>query len=232
MGVGMNHQELAQWASKAMTMSAEAEGIKPKDWWPGKGLRGQGHATTFSWALVLHAVKERFGGQVLDLHAPWHGDKHLGARERLIEKYWKGENRKHWLYELNVDFAVVNYDDETSGQQIRLIAESEMYAGQDVSDDLYKNYVWDFVKLVVMAAPLRLFTCRVGAVIEKSGSERRDELERSLKLTVQRHSRGIHDGDELGVLILPEDWRKDEWRDLRVGVLVDGELVFERPWMK
>jgi hypothetical protein len=107
-----------------------------------------------------------------------------------------------------------------------------MYAGQDVSDDLYKNYVWDFVKLVVMAAPLRLFTCRVGAVIEKSGSERRDELERSLKLTVQRHSRGIHDGDELGVLILPEDWRKDEWRDLRVGVLVDGELVFERPWMK
>lgn len=226
----MNHAELAKWAEVGMNHAADSQDWKRTDWWPAIGLAGQGIATTFSWALVMHAADLRFGSEYLALHAPWHGEKHKEARKALVKKHWKPKGRKHWKYELLVDFAVVAYKDESSGQQVRLIAESEMYAGQDVSDTLYRNYAWDFVKLMLMQAPLRLFTCRVGTVGETSGFSRRDELERSLALTVKRHRAGLRAGDDLGVVILPEDWKDGEWRDLRVGVLVDGELVFDRPW--
>lgn len=212
-----------------------SKALRPKsasDWWPPSGKNGQGFATTWAWAVVLHAANARCPkdqGQIM-FSAPFHGKKHEQLRSELVRQVWtsNGTRRTHNVYEIVLDFSVHDWQ---ANSPVLLTAESEMFAGHGVGDELTRahDYSWDFFKLMLVRSPLRLFLARVGAIGNESGCTRRDALVASLKHIVELYGEQLlHERDELGGVVLPED--RTEWRDARFFVVNGAGFTEAKPW--
>jgi hypothetical protein len=201
-------------------------------WWPPLGINGQSAAATWGWGLVLHAAQDRFSGQALTLNAPFLGRKHRVLRQELVNRLCLDEaQHQHVELEVVVDLSIHGSGYHACGPL--LTAECEVHAQHGTGRNMLGDdgYAWDFYKLLQVASPLRLFLARVGACEGIPGQQRRDELVETLQGLV-RACRGnlLRPGDELGVVILPEQGKGEEWRDARLLVLKQGELVQARPW--
>lgn len=226
----MKAAELEVLVSRALETTAPYyEAQDPNDWWPRRGIGGQGAATSWVWAIVLYAARARHVGGRISFSSPYHGKNHREVRKRLVETLWTDDPRRtHEPYEVLVDFIFHEWD---SQHPIWLTAESELYAEHGVGDSLTSSddYSWDFYKLLVVPSPFRLFVARVGDSGVETGDARCDTLVRSLSTMVQSWGRSLlRINDELGVVLLPENGQ--QWQDLRILCLEDGQLVQSRPW--
>ena len=222
----MTEDQVKDWVDRGYALTQQGYNLAPDQFWPEMGRRGQGQATAWAWSVFLLATTSRLGdyqpgppNRTLDFGAPWGSVNHRAAKRHVLNHAWRNggpanHHRRHTPHEVLVDLTV---HDWYNPSPLLASAESEMCStwgvGSSISGD--DDYSWDFYKLLLVPSPFRLFFCRVGAFEDETGEARRDQLIESLYEIFDLYRGLVRDEDEVGAVVLAEDWRDDEWRDSR-----------------
>jgi hypothetical protein len=228
----MDAEELRRWMDRGCGAAAEGYGKNPDEFWPQPERWGQGMGTTWAIAAVAAAATDRgpaLGWPERELELGVRSGKHwhVNARRHVVDRLWKESapaGKRRWTpQETLVDITV---HDWAAPQPLQIAAESEMCADWDVGDSIDggDDYSWDFYKLLLVQAPLKLFFARVGprrAAAAGSGRERRDALVRSLVSVYDSYPR-LSRNVELAAVVLAAEGEEPDWRDARYVVFREG----------
>lgn len=196
----MKPEEIEEWLWAARDEARKA--VAPDDdyWWPTSNNENDS-ATAWATAFFITAACKKLGAPTgRGIWMAKHGED--SGRMRVLNSLWTSQAGQHEARQVLVDFSV---NDWAQASPLLLTAESEVSATKDVGDwrlgDEH-DYAWDFLKLLVVPSPLRLFFARVGSV-EREGPDRIAELTATLGKLVGTHKMLLRDGDELAAVIVP-----------------------------
>lgn len=189
----MNQSSLHEWLHESRKQVIN-RGSFEDSWWP----RTATDASRWALAFMIH-IATVLEPDNKELTVATHILRSAKDRASLLgQAGWKGQHQK---WEMITDFAVFA---TSRHSEIKLTGESEVYARHSVGISLDHDYAWDFFKLLLVPSPRRIFVARI------AGSERVDtvtrckELAKSLTTLIEIHIKLLRDGDQLGVVILPE----------------------------
>lgn len=161
----------------------------------------------------------------------------VGRREnqhKVLQNLWVAESQQRLVtqLELFVDVVVACW---AKPQPIMFTAETEAassqetqdfvaaYGRQDTRKDLDNSYSWDFLKLLLLRSPRRLYIARISGAQGVSATQRCDDLLLTFETILGRQSGLLDTGDQLGVILLSGNRRT--WRgQVRFAVAENGQL--------
>lgn len=232
----MTNEQIAMWVTAAFAaMKPFYATARHPSGWPRPGKAGQGAATAWAWGIFAQAAADAIGQTATphELRVVWGHANHHAAKAAMLRQFWgDAPTRTHFHRELVADMTVLDWRHQ---RPIRASAESEVYAwhGVGASPDDDNGYAKDFMKLLLLPSPRRLFVARVGADDTDWGSARRDVLTASLTRMLTSYPALLPASDQLGIVLIPEEEAGDgpnTWRDLRTGVWTGQAFQVARPW--
>lgn len=175
--------------------------LKPK-WWPTtsgeKQSQGAAWSTSFFLNVASTNLPARPPAQTLACSAGTKKPLNLA----IVDSLWTGADRLHVSEQLAVDFAI---QDWTKPRPMLMTAESELFPSYHHGDQIVPSngYAWDFVKLLLVSSPVRLFFARVAASPPMSVEDRCDAVAQSLVALFSRHHQLLSSNDDLGCVVVP-----------------------------
>src|SRR5436309_8464200 len=191
---------LRVWFNNALAARTTAAGVAPGQYQPSS----QQDATKLAREAVNEAVKAIQSASAVPL-VLW-ATQATGSGGVIMQPAGgaPAPPTSPWASQLLVDFC---FNTGYPPLGIAFTAESEMFLRHDV--DLLGNFAWDFIKLMIVPRPIRLFLCRVAGRRGDPGSQRRARLRALLGDLARAYDADglLRQADELGLVILPaETW--------------------------
>jgi hypothetical protein len=187
-------------------------------WWP-----TQPETAALGWSIAFSWTKHDIAGLQLDYWTTWGQKRHWGLKRRVRKAHGVRLSAiRDGQY--MVDFAVLPAKPEKRCHREPLLTmESEAYARHFVSVGEEGDYAWDFLKLLWVRSPRRVFIARVGTYGEHSTHERITTLRATLDEFVSHNRHCFIKGDEMIVFVLGANARSRD--DSMVGMLVEHEQL-------
>lgn len=236
-------ESLSRWLLRGHQEAASLDRCVKKDrqnWWPGDGppvvdsRRGsEGWFSTWLLGMTVTAAADLTPCLKNTTYLNKSGT-HLPQKDnqtKLIHKLWTGSasNRIWKPTDILVDATVTCWEER---QPILFAAEMEAKTREPVDDcaaiwgteqdekKLRGRYSWDFLKLLLLHSPYRLFSAFIEGSRGSSVAERCSELLQTLNVIYDRSSL-VAESEQLGIVLVPG--RRNEWREQSILVVVkDG----------
>jgi len=176
-------------------------GLKPK-WWPTSSGKKQAQGAAWSTAFFLKVATDLLPSappkQILACSA---GSKKPLTR-LIVQSLWTGPERDHVSEQISVDFAI---QDWSKPKPLLMTAESELFPSYSHALEILptNGYAWDFMKLLLMPSPLRLFFARVAASPPLGVEDRCDAVAESLVKLFSKHRELLDGNDRVGCVVVP-----------------------------